>query len=318
MRKNFDLPSIKKRLAGTSGEKFWRSLDELAETDEFKDFLQHEFPQNADQWLNPLGRRNFLKLMAASLALGGVAACSPTRTAEKIVPYVRQPEEIVPGNPAFYASAFVFNGVANGVVVESHTGRPTKVGGNPDHPGSLGRSNVFTQASILDLYDPDRSQSVTSGGRATFWDSFLNEFLVESAAQELTGGAGLRIMTGTVTSPSMTAQLQAILEKFPDAKVVQYEPINEDNAFEGAQLAFGEAVNTIYRFDQARVVVSFESDFMAPGSGDVRYSHDFAQARRVTGDDEEMNRLYLVESTPSTTGTLADHRLPVQSGCSCW
>lgn len=312
MRKNFDLASVKEKLAGKSGEKYWRSLDELAETDEFQDFLHHEFAAGTDQWLSPLGRRNFLKLMAASLALGGLSACAPT-TAKKIVPYVTAPEEIVPGNPLYFATAFLMGGVANGVIVESNMGRPTKIEGNPDHPGSLGGTNVLTQASILDLYDPDRSQTVTNGGLVSAWDNFLGEFVVETAAQGITGGAGMRVITGTITSPAVNAQLQALVEKYPQAKIIQYDPVNQDNAMEGAKLAFGQALNTVLHLDKAKVVVSLESDFMAPGAGDVRYAHDFAGMRKVRGEADEMNRLYMVESTPSTTGALADHRVPLKS-----
>lgn len=313
MRKNFNLPSIRERLAKTNGKKYWRSLDEVAETEEFQDFLQHEFPQGADQWLNPIGRRNFLKLMGASLALGGLAACSPQK-AKKIVPYVKAPEEVVPGQPLFFATAFQLGGVAAGIVAESHMGRPTKIEGNPDHPGSLGGTSALAQASILNLYDPDRSDIITRGGLVSAWNSFLGEFTVEVAAQGATGGGGLRILTGAITSPLMASQVQALLEKYPDAKVVQYEPVNRDNEYEGAMMAFGRDVNTVYHFDQANVVLSLEADFMAPGTaGDVRYAHDFAQARRVRRDKMDMNRLYVVESTPTTTGAMADHRLPLQS-----
>lgn len=313
MRKNFNLPAIKERLAQANGKKYWRSLEEIAETEEFQDFLEHEFPQGADQWLNPIGRRNFLKLMGASLALGGLASCSP-QPAKKIVPYVKAPEEVVPGQPLFFATAFQLGGVATGIIAESNMGRPTKIEGNPDHPGSLGGTNALAQASILNLYDPDRSQTVTNGGLVSAWDSFLGDFIVEVAAQGMTGGGGLRVLTGTVTSPLLASQLRALVEKYPAAKIVQYDPVNRDNVYDGAVLAFGQDVNTVYRFDRAKIVVSLEADFMAPGTaGDVRYSHDFAEARRLRRDKSDMNRLYLVESTPSTTGTLADHRLPLQS-----
>jgi molybdopterin-containing oxidoreductase family iron-sulfur binding subunit len=314
MRKNFNLPEIRERLAQSTGKKYWRSLEEVAQTEEFKDFLNHEFPQGADQWLNPIGRRNFLKLMGASLALGGLAACSPQQ-AKQIVPYVKAPEEIIPGQPLFYATAFQLGGVATGVVAESNMGRPTKIEGNPDHPASLGGTNAQAQASVLDLYDPDRSQTVTNGGLVSAWDSFLGEFIVEVSAQGMTGGAGLRLLTGPVTSPLMASQIEQLLENYPDAKVIQYDPIDRDNEYEGALMAFGQDVNTVYQFDKAKVVVSLEADFMAAGTpGDVRYAHDFAEARRVRSDKAgEMNRMYVVESTPSITGAIADHRLPIQS-----
>lgn len=312
MRKNFDIPSIRAKLSGTSGKQYWRSLEELAETKEFQDLLKHEFAQGADQWLNPVTRRNFLKLMGASLALGGLAACSPTSD-EKIVPYIQPPEEIVPGKPLFFATAFQISGVAMGLLAESHMGRPTKVDGNPDHPASLGGSDAIAQASVLNLWDPDRSRNVTQAGLVRSWDAFLASLNAELELQRSSQGAGLRILTETITSPSMIEQMRAILEAFPQAKWVQYEPVNRDNEREGAFLAFGEDVNTVYRFDQADVVLSLDANFMHIGPGNVRYARDFSDRRRVREDSTSMNRLYVVETTPSVTGTTADHRLPLSS-----
>ena len=209
MRKNFDLTAIRNRLAEKTGRKYWRSLDELAETEEFQDLLRHEFAQGADQWLNPVGRRNFLKLMGASLALGGLAACTPTQ-ADKILPYVRAPEEVVPGKPLFFATATQLRGVATGVLAESHEGRPTKIEGNPDHPGSLGATDAYMQASVLDLWDPDRSQSVSNAGLVNTWNAFLATLAVELEQQRVNNGAGLHILTETVSSPSLAAQLRAL------------------------------------------------------------------------------------------------------------
>src|SRR6187397_2999455 len=153
--------SIKSRLAGSHGRVYWRSLGELADTPAFREYLHREFPEQASQWNDPKGRRQFLKLMSASLALAGVSACTKQPN-EKIIPYVRQPEDLVPGRPLFYATAVAVNGIASPVLVESHEGHPTKVEGNPQHPSSLGGTDIFTQAAILDLYDPDRSKTVTS------------------------------------------------------------------------------------------------------------------------------------------------------------
>ena len=159
-----DLNAIRAKLSGTSGPQYWRSLEAVAETPEFKEFLHREFPANASEWNDPVGRRGFLKLMSASLALAGVTACT-VQPDELIVPYVRQPEEIVPGKPLFFATAASLGGVATGLLVESHEGRPTKIEGNPDHPASLGGTDLFAQASILSLYDPDRSSAITELGQ---------------------------------------------------------------------------------------------------------------------------------------------------------
>src|SRR5829696_3969344 len=167
-----DLAAIKSRLAGSNGRLYWRSLGELADTPDFRDYLHREFPDQASEWNDPKGRRNFLKLMSASLALAGVGACTK-QPPESIVPYVRQPEDLVPGRPLFFASAIPFSGTAMPVLVESHMGRPTKIEGNPEHPASLGGTDVLTQASVLDLYDPDRAQTVTFRGEVSGWSAFV-------------------------------------------------------------------------------------------------------------------------------------------------
>jgi len=170
-----DLAAIRDRLAHARGQAYWRSLEELAETEAFQELLHREFPQNASEWLDPVGRRGFLKLMGASLALAGLSACSasPAPMDEKIVPYVKAPEEIVPGKPLFFATAMPLGGYAAGLLAESHMGRPTKVEGNPQHPASLGASDAFAQASVLGLYDPDRSQVITKAGQIESWSTFL-------------------------------------------------------------------------------------------------------------------------------------------------
>jgi MoCo/4Fe-4S cofactor protein with predicted Tat translocation signal len=160
-----DFAAIRSRLAGSEGRLYWRSLGELADTPDFREYLHREFPEQASEWNDPKGRREFLKLMSASLALAGVGACTK-QPLEPIVPYVRQPEDIVPGRPLFFASAIPLGGVAQPVLVESHMGRPTKIEGNPDHPASLGATDAITQASILGLYDPDRAQIITYRGRS--------------------------------------------------------------------------------------------------------------------------------------------------------
>ncbi len=172
MNDSNDIQALRAKLHGTRGREYWRSLEAVAETPEFKEFLHREFPQNASEWLDPVGRRGFLKLMGASLALAGVSACT-RQPSEDIVPYVRQPEELVPGKPLFFATAMPFAGSGVGLLVESHEGRPTKIEGNPDHPSSLGATDLFAQAAILGLYDPDRSQTITHLGEIRSFDAFV-------------------------------------------------------------------------------------------------------------------------------------------------
>src|SRR5262245_47491722 len=197
-----DLAAIKSRLAGSNGRLYWRSLGELADTPEFREYLHREFPEQASEWNDPKGRRNFLKLMSASLALAGVGACT-RQPPEAIVPYVRQPEEIVPGRPLFFASAITLGGVARPVLVESHMGRPTKIEGNPEHPASLGATDAITQAAVLGLYDPDRAQTLTYRGEVRAWGAFQGAMQTALSAQKATQGAGLRILTEPITSPSL-------------------------------------------------------------------------------------------------------------------
>ena len=300
------------RLTGLSGKTYWRTLEEIAQTEEFELFVHREFPEQASEFNDPKGRRNFLKIMAASLAFAGLTACT-RQPSENIVPYVRQPEGLVPGKALYFATAFSMGGIAQGLLVESHEGRPTKIEGNPDHPGSLGATDIHAQASILTLYDPDRSQTLTKFGEIRAWASFLGELQPKLAELKAKQGAGLRILTETITSPSIANQIKAILTDLPSAKWHQYEPAGRDGARGGAKLAFGQDVNTIYKFDQAEVILSLDSDFLTSGPGSVRYARDFAKKRRPTVDNPKMSRFYAVESTPTSTGAKADHRLPVRA-----
>jgi MoCo/4Fe-4S cofactor protein with predicted Tat translocation signal len=308
-----DLASIRARLASSGGQEYWRCLDELADNEEFHEFLKQEFPQQAAGLLDGVGRRDFLKLMGASLALAGLNACGKAAPVDKkIVPYVNQPETMVIGKPMFFATAFPMSGVGTGVLVESHEGRPTKIEGNPNHPASVGATDAFAQASILTLYDPDRSQVVKNAGRISTWNAFLIAINDDLEAERVVGGGGLRILTETVTSPTLANQLRQLLARFPNAKWHQYEPVNRDNVHAGDRLAFGTDVNTIYRFENADVILSLDADFLFSGPANVRYARDFAGKRRVRRGKIGMNRLYAIEATPSVTGSMADHRIALR------
>jgi MoCo/4Fe-4S cofactor protein with predicted Tat translocation signal len=307
------LEELRDRLAGQTGEKYWRSLDELADNEEFRSRLQHEFPRDASVWEDAVSRRRFLQLMGASIALAGLSSCVK-QPDEKIVPYVRQPEILVPGKPMTFASAFELNGFATGILVTSHMGRPTKIQGNPDHPASLGSSDIHSQASILHLYDPDRSQVVRRKNEISTQDKFLAQLQGALDAQKALSGAGLRILTGTVASPTVSGQIEALLELYPKARWHRYDTTGLPNEREGARKAFGEPVQTVYRFDRADIVVSLDADFLAEGNAHVRHSRDFSARRKITGGTANLNRLYVAESFPTVTGGVADHRLPVKPG----
>jgi molybdopterin-containing oxidoreductase family iron-sulfur binding subunit len=309
-RKQLDLATVKAQIEQTTGPEYWRSLEELAGSAEFQEMLHREFPKGASEWLDGFSRRGFLKTMGASLALAGLTGCTRMPNTE-IVPYVKQPENVVPGRPMFYATAFTLGGYASPILVESHLFRPTKVEGNPQHPASLGGTDVYAQASILDLYDPDRAQNITYLGDVRSWNAFMEAVRGPLNVQKSLAGSGVRILTQTVSSPTLAAQIRGYLAANPMAKWHVYEPINRDNVYEGAKLAFGEPVETRYDLSKADVILSLDADFLYAGfPGSARYTRDFAARRNP---DANMNRLYVVESTPSSTGMKADHRLPLRA-----
>src|SRR5712691_4874752 len=307
-----DLASVRLEIekAAKTGPEYWRSLEELAGSADFQEALHREFPKGASEWIDSVSRRGFLKVMGASMALAGMTGCVRLPL-EPIVPYVRQPEEVIPGRPQFYATAMTLGGYASPLLVESHLGRPTKVEGNDQHPASLGGTDIFAQAHVLGMYDPDRSQSVMSMGDQRSWQAFLNAIRGPLSAQKALQGAGIRILTPTSSSPTLADQLRNFLKIYPQAKWHVYEPVNRDNVFEGAKLAFGQPVETRYDLSKADVIFSLDADFLYAGfPGNTRYIRDFAKRRDPDG---KMNRLYVIESTPSSTGAKADHRLPARA-----
>jgi molybdopterin-containing oxidoreductase family iron-sulfur binding subunit len=303
-----------------AAKKYWRSLEELADAPEFREFVTREYPQHAEEWDDPVERRTFLKLMGASLALAGLSGCV-FQPPEKVVPYVTQPEHGTPGKALFFATASSLGGVATPLLARSNEGRPTKLEGNPDHPNSRNSdpsdrgssaTDIFSQASILSLYDPDRSQIPLFRDESRTWSTFVGEIRTGLDEQRPKQGAGIRFLTETITSPTLAAQLKGILTEFPQAKWHQYEPANNDNARAGAMMAFGQPVNTIYDFSKADRILSLDADFLAALPGTLRYARDFAARRRITEGKKEMNRLYVIETTPTNTGAAADHHWSVK------
>ncbi|HEV3439775.1 MAG TPA: TAT-variant-translocated molybdopterin oxidoreductase, partial [Gemmata sp.] len=297
-------------------------LVEFVDSPEFQAAMQNEFPEGAAEWADPVSRRRFLGLMGASIALAGAAGCNlrpaPQR---KIIPYTTQPDELTPGVPLFFATAAPLSGYGTGILVRSHEGRPVKVEGNPSHPSSLGGVGTLTQATVLDLYDPDRSRGTIFKGIPTAY-----ELAIAAVRKELYDDKGdpktaiqLRILTETVTSPTLADQIGKLLEKFPNAKWVQHDPVGRDNIREGIQKAFGRPLNVTYDFKKADVILALDADFLCSGPGQLRYSRDFASRRKVRKDSrdgvkpEEMSRLYAVECMPNNTGASADHRLALAS-----
>ena len=303
-----------------AAKKYWRSLEELADAPEFRDFVEREYPQHAERWDDPVERRTFLKLMGASMALAGLSGCV-FQPPEKIVPSVTQPEYGTPGKALFFATALTLGGVATPLLARSNEGRPTKLEGNPDHPHSRNSNpddrgssatDIFSQASILSLYDPDRSQTPLFRDETRPWTTFVGEIRTALDGVRPGQGAGLHFLTETITSPSLAEQLRGILREFPQAKWHQYEPVNNDQVHAGARMAFGQPVNTIYDFSKADRILSLDADFLAAMPGSLRYARDFGALRRVTEGKNEMNRLYVVETTPTTTGASADHQWSIR------
>ena len=303
-----DVETLRGKLAEAKGPKFWRTLEEHADQEAFRELLEREFPRGASEWLDPVSRRGFMKLAGASMALAGLAGCTK-QPLEQILPYVRQPAELVPGKPIYFATAMPLAGYVHPLLVETHEYRPTKIEGNPQHGASLGATDLFAQASILDLYDPDRSISQTYLGAPRPWGEFVGAIRSRVQYHKSNQGAGLRFLSGSVSSPTFGSQMKAIQQIFPQSRWHRWEPAHRDGVRAGSKMVFGAYYDPIYNFDQADVVVSLDGDFLSgiwvPGF--VRYARDFAGRRKLDG--KEMNRLYVAESTPSTTGAKADHKI---------
>jgi molybdopterin-containing oxidoreductase family iron-sulfur binding subunit len=306
-----DLLELRDKLAAGRGPEFWRTLEEAAQSEEWRESSEQEFPAASEKEPTGIERRNVLKAMAASLAMAAAAACTK-QPKELIVPYVKQPENVIPGIPLFYATAMSIGGYARGLLVESHLNRPTKVEGNPDHPASLGATGIFEQASVLNLYDPDRSQSVLHDGRLSTWEDFTGAFSTEAQSVKLRSGEGLAILTGATTSLTLLSQIDAILEQMPKAKWYLHEPSVNRAISSAAKKIAGRAAFVAYDLSRADVIVSLESDFLNTGPAALAYARQFSKRRNVDGGETPC-RLYALESSPSVSGSLADHHIQVKS-----
>ena len=304
--KALDMAQIRARLESQKGQAYWRSLEELAETPEFEEFLSKEFPRQAAPLESSLDRRGFMKLLGASLALAGLTSCVRPYQQDHFAPYVKAPEELIPDEPLYFATALTHGGYAQGVLMESFQGRPTKVEGNPDHPDSLGHSSPYMQANTLALYDPDRSQFVVRNGNESSFDEFTKVFT--TALSGLQNGAGFHILSETVTSPTLARQLAAVLQQYPQAQWHQFDGL-QTGVQAGAAQAFGRPVQTRYDFSNADVILALDADFLGPGPGQLAYSQGFSGRRRVRSADDTMNRFYALELSPTITGSMADHRV---------
>jgi molybdopterin-containing oxidoreductase family iron-sulfur binding subunit len=309
-KEKLTLAEVRAKLDGKSGKRYWKNLDELAETPGFHEMLQREFPRQASEWVDAVSRRGFLKVMGASLALAGLAGCTK-QPDEPIFPYVKQPEDLILGKPMYFATAFPFPTGAIPVLVKSDAFRPIKVDGNPDHPMSKGKSDAFTQATLLDLYDPDRSKEVRYRGQTSEWADFQAAF--SSAVKKSGNGAGIYFLSETITSPTLAAQWKQVQAKYPSAKLVQWEPVNCDSSRAASKAAFGSYMDAQYKLENADVILSLDADFLGgiAQPGFLPMAAAYAQRHRYEAG-KTMNRMYVVETMATVTGFKAEHRLALK------
>ncbi|HUV68219.1 MAG TPA: TAT-variant-translocated molybdopterin oxidoreductase [Terracidiphilus sp.] len=296
------LAQVRQELKGVRGKKFWRSIDELADTAEFQAAVEREFPSAAQEWIDPVSRRGFLKVMGASLALAGLAGCTK-QPEETIYPYVKQPEDLVLGKPMYFATAHPFTTGAVPVLVKSDEFRPIKVDGNPEHAYNQGSSDPYTQGTLLDLYDPDRSKRVLYRGEEREWAEFAQTLQLKVAGTK--DGTGIYFLSETITSPTLARQWKAVQAAWPKAMLVQYDP-----ALAGT--AASKGLNVHCALNDADVIVSLDADFLSSASfpGFHQLVREYAKRRK---DPNNLNRLYSVDSTPTTTGLKAEHRLGLRA-----
>jgi len=301
------LAEVRKQLEGKKGKRYWRSIDELAGTPEFEAAVAKEFPDQAQEWVDPVSRRGFLKLMSASMALAGLAGCTK-QPDEPIYPYVKAPEDLILGKPNYFATAHPFPTGGVPLLVKADSFRPIKVDGNPDHPYNQGSSDVFTQGSLLDLYDPDRSQHALLRGTATDYVEFFQDYRERLNAGKANGGEGIYFLSTSFTSPTLQRQWTEAQKTYPKATLVQYDP-----ALAGTYLSKG--VSPQYSLDEADVIVSLDADFLSGATypGSHKLIRDYAKRRKLADGDKTLNRLYAIESTPTTTGMKAEHRLGLRA-----
>ncbi len=306
------LAEVRAKLDGKTGRRFWKNLDELAETPAFHELMREEFPRQsgANEWVDSVSRRGFLKVMGASLTLAGLAGCTK-QPDEPIFPYVKQPEDLIIGKPMYFATAYPFPTGAIPVLVKSDSFRPIKVDGNPEHPMSKGKSDAFTQATLLDLYDPDRSQHVLHRGEVSGWGEFQEAF--STAAKKTNGGQGIYFLSETITSPSLAAQWKQVQAAYPNAKLIQWEPVNQDSSRAASKAAFGSYTDAQYKLEEADVILSLDADFLGgiAHPGFLPIAAGYGERRRYE-EGKTMNRMYVVETMPTVTGFKADHRLALK------
>src|SRR6267378_7746152 len=294
----------------STGKHYWRSLGEYSDSPEFRQWLEREFPQgiselNGDEW----SRRDFLKLMGASMALAGVGLTSCRRPELHLVPFTKNVEWTIPGKFLYYATAMPRRSGGIPLIATTVDGRPIKLEGNPLHPASGGTTDTFVQASILDLYDPTRSKRFIQKGKASTREEF-EKFLGEFGKSILNDqGSGLAFLVEETNSPTRERLRTELEKKFPAMRWCVYEPRLGQEASVAMQTAFGANARVLPKLDRADVILALDSDFLDCGHGDLEIVRGFTSRRRVSASKDSMNRLYVVEHRFTLTGAMADHRL---------
>ena len=290
---------------------YWRSLAQIEDLPEYRAALEREFPEGASELPEGITRREMFMLLGASMSLAGLAGCR--RPVEEIVPYVAAPEEFVPGIPRYYATTMPFRRSAYGLIVESHEGRPTKIEGNPSHPSTLGASSSRVQASVLGLYDPDRSQSITLKGARKSWTDFVTAWGQLSQAHAADGGASLAVLSESFSSPTLARLASELRARYPKLQWATYDAVSDENRLAGLRQATGRDVDLMLRLDRASVILCLDADPLLTDPEAIRHARGFADGRRAGASGGAMNRLYAVEGVYSLTGAMADHRLRLES-----
>jgi molybdopterin-containing oxidoreductase family iron-sulfur binding subunit len=296
----------------TMSEKhYWRSSAELEGSKEFEKFHHREFQEGASELEDGVTRRNFLKLMGASIAFATASGCAIRKPVQKIRPYAQMPEHVTVGKSVYYATSFSYGEEVVGLLAESSEGRPTKLEGNPLHPESLGKTNHIQQASVLDLYDPDRLQSVLKSGKPVEASEVSAVFSGISSQLKKSNGSQVAVLMETSVSQTDHRLLSVLQSKFPGVSIYRYDGVNRDTITQGLYSVTGQYVSPRYNFETADVVVSFDADFLGASVSNVRHVNEYAKRRDP--DESKMNRLYAFEQSFSVTGAKADHRFKLKT-----
>jgi MoCo/4Fe-4S cofactor protein with predicted Tat translocation signal len=311
LKHGFDLEDVRARLTRRGENRLWSGMEELLDDEAFHQWVEAEFPLGAALWTEP-GRREFLRLMGASLMLAGLTGCSEGRS-DLALPYVNQPEQEIPGIPRVYATAVCLEGFAQPLLARCNSGRPTKLDGNPDHPATRGDSDIFMQSAVLQLYDPDRSKAPAHNGIAATWAMFERELAVLRQQWKESQGEGLRLLTGDITSPTLIRQIQTLLTSLPKARLHVFEPVGSGRRAEAMQMAFGRNVESHYALENCELIVSIDDDLLGPGPRQVWHARGWSQRRGETGPGNGRSRVHMVECVPTLTGVVASTRLALDA-----